>query len=254
MSNHDFQRAGSNVQRNIEQHNRQVITKIMAKFSLFCQVTIFIPLVIFISLYGIESKCDESLNEVLFAYMILHFVGILSTFYRMKNNIFTEGQLSEHPTIKRIESITTIGTLICFVLLNIYYFRSNNCAEVSPEASNFSFGLIMYGYSQIGLICLLPCLLISCLPCVFFLAINLDDNSQGGSKEQIKEIGSMQYNSKSVVHDHQKSCCICMEEFTRADHIRLLPCTHNYHKDCIDKWLGRNFSCPECRTKPDQRV
>ena len=52
--------------------------------------------------------------------------------------------------------------------------------------------------------------------------------------------------------DHQKTCAICITDFEPADEVRLLPCSHNYHKPCIDEWLKRNFTCPECRTVPVQ--
>ncbi|PIA40529.1 hypothetical protein AQUCO_02500320v1 [Aquilegia coerulea] len=38
-------------------------------------------------------------------------------------------------------------------------------------------------------------------------------------------------------------CPICLEDFC----IRGLPCAHNFHVECIDKWLSLNVKCPRCR-------
>lgn len=41
-------------------------------------------------------------------------------------------------------------------------------------------------------------------------------------------------------------CVICMNEFVIGDPLRYLPCLHTYHKECIDDWLMRSFTCPSC--------
>nr|GEW91294.1 E3 ubiquitin-protein ligase SIS3-like [Tanacetum cinerariifolium] len=42
-------------------------------------------------------------------------------------------------------------------------------------------------------------------------------------------------------------CPICLEEFHVGDQVRGLPCAHNFHLACIDKWLKLNIRCPRCR-------
>ena len=46
-------------------------------------------------------------------------------------------------------------------------------------------------------------------------------------------------------------CVICMNEFVVGDAIRYLPCVHTYHKQCIDDWLMRSFTCPSCMEPVD---
>ncbi|CAM8974965.1 hypothetical protein QQ045_030703 [Rhodiola kirilowii] len=43
-------------------------------------------------------------------------------------------------------------------------------------------------------------------------------------------------------------CPICLEEFQVGDEVRGLPCAHNFHVACIDKWLRLNVKCPRCRS------
>jgi len=48
--------------------------------------------------------------------------------------------------------------------------------------------------------------------------------------------------------DEDEDCCpICLVMFKEGDEVRLLPCEHDFHKSCIDAWLGNNASCPACR-------
>jgi hypothetical protein len=41
------------------------------------------------------------------------------------------------------------------------------------------------------------------------------------------------------------NCTICLKEIL-SDSKRLI-CNHNYHKNCINKWLTSNNTCPICR-------
>ncbi|KAL4188986.1 hypothetical protein AMTRI_Chr08g204790 [Amborella trichopoda] len=55
---------------------------------------------------------------------------------------------------------------------------------------------------------------------------------------------------KLVVATNTKEdvCVICMSELSNGtSNIREMPCLHQYHEDCIYKWLGCNQSCPICR-------
>ena len=42
-------------------------------------------------------------------------------------------------------------------------------------------------------------------------------------------------------------CCICLQNFKIKEKLRKLPCKHNFHKKCIDKWLVESKTCPNCR-------
>lgn len=46
-------------------------------------------------------------------------------------------------------------------------------------------------------------------------------------------------------------CAICMCDFVLGESLRFLPCMHIYHKDCIDDWLMRAFTCPSCMEPVD---
>ncbi|WOG90092.1 hypothetical protein DCAR_0209333 [Daucus carota subsp. sativus] len=64
----------------------------------------------------------------------------------------------------------------------------------------------------------------------------------------------------STVKEYRKEkygleCAICLCEFQDTDVLRLLTsCSHVFHQDCIDLWLGSHQSCPVCRRIPEAPV
>ena len=42
-------------------------------------------------------------------------------------------------------------------------------------------------------------------------------------------------------------CFICLAEYDEGDTLRSLPCCHDFHRDCVDRWLQMHGVCPICR-------
>ncbi|KAG4206218.1 hypothetical protein ERO13_A03G000009v2 [Gossypium hirsutum] len=57
------------------------------------------------------------------------------------------------------------------------------------------------------------------------------------------------YNKSHKLHnDEAGQCYICLLEYEEGDSMRILPCNHEFHRTCIDKWLKEvHRVCPICR-------
>jgi len=90
-----------------------------------------------------------------------------------------------------------------------------------------------------------------------------DVKQQGLTKSQIDKLESYYYSSDTEEEkmniesqeklnekkedESKKMCVICISEWKNNQHIRKLPCKHEFHSKCIDKWLKQKRSCPICR-------
>lgn len=53
--------------------------------------------------------------------------------------------------------------------------------------------------------------------------------------------------SSTATHLDQTSCVVCLCDFEAKELVRSLPCLHEFHARCVDKWLKMNRTCPLCR-------
>ncbi|EHB18096.1 E3 ubiquitin-protein ligase RLIM [Heterocephalus glaber] len=77
-----------------------------------------------------------------------------------------------------------------------------------------------------------------------FLLNDVDDEQpRGFTKEQIDNLTMRSFGE----NDALKTCSICIRDYTEDNKLRKLPCSHEYHPHCIDRWLSENSTCPICR-------
>ncbi|XP_004715945.1 E3 ubiquitin-protein ligase RLIM [Echinops telfairi] len=77
----------------------------------------------------------------------------------------------------------------------------------------------------------------------FLLNEEDDDQPRGLTKEQIDNLAMRSFGE----NDALKTCSVCITEYTEGNKLRKLPCSHEYHVHCIDRWLSENSTCPICR-------
>ncbi|KAI3871949.1 hypothetical protein MKW92_027256 [Papaver armeniacum] len=53
--------------------------------------------------------------------------------------------------------------------------------------------------------------------------------------------------SADLTQDETDICTVCQDGYENQDKIATLDCKHEYHQDCITKWLVRKNLCPICK-------
>mmetsp|Transcript_6143 Transcript_6143/g.9265 ORF Transcript_6143/g.9265 Transcript_6143/m.9265 type:complete len:242 (-) Transcript_6143:194-919(-) len=48
-------------------------------------------------------------------------------------------------------------------------------------------------------------------------------------------------------HAESKECSICLEPFEQGEVVKIIPCLHRFHQNCIDTWLRSQAICPVCK-------
>eukprot|EP01120_Amphizonella_sp_Union-15-10_P005676 TRINITY_DN1712_c0_g1_i1.p1 TRINITY_DN1712_c0_g1~~TRINITY_DN1712_c0_g1_i1.p1 ORF type:complete len:531 (+),score=119.59 TRINITY_DN1712_c0_g1_i1:32-1624(+) len=66
--------------------------------------------------------------------------------------------------------------------------------------------------------------------------------SKGLSLEQLALLPTMKYQG-----EEKNKCLICQGDYALGDSLRILPCEHNFHVECVDCWLRDNNTCPLCK-------
>ncbi|NXI78711.1 RNF6 ligase, partial [Rhipidura dahli] len=74
-----------------------------------------------------------------------------------------------------------------------------------------------------------------------------DDHLRGLTKEQIDNLSTRNYGDIHTENERSKTCSVCINEYATGNKLRQLPCTHEFHIHCIDRWLSENSTCPICR-------
>ncbi|XP_044306985.1 RING finger protein 44 isoform X3 [Varanus komodoensis] len=69
---------------------------------------------------------------------------------------------------------------------------------------------------------------------------------RGLTKADIEHLPSYRFNPESH-QSEQTLCVVCFSDFEVRQLLRVLPCNHEFHAKCIDKWLKANRTCPICR-------
>jgi hypothetical protein len=93
---------------------------------------------------------------------------------------------------------------------------------------------------------------IDCISVKIDFNLSRTEKKKRKKKKKIRSKTSLEKVKKedNILKD-EDMCCICIQKFKIKEKVRKLPCKHNFHKKCIDKWYNKkdDLSCPICRTK-----
>ena len=67
--------------------------------------------------------------------------------------------------------------------------------------------------------------------------------TESATDESDKPKGTLETGSHAV--DSGLACSVCVDDFVKGQDIRVLPCKHTFHPECIDPWLlNVSGTCP----------
>ena len=73
---------------------------------------------------------------------------------------------------------------------------------------------------------------------------SLDNESSGMTPLNISRFTIQDFSSSE-----EHLCSVCINPFSQGEKIRVLTCFHKFHLPCIDQWLLKKASCPNCLKK-----
>ncbi|XP_062216065.1 E3 ubiquitin-protein ligase SDIR1-like isoform X2 [Phragmites australis] len=62
-----------------------------------------------------------------------------------------------------------------------------------------------------------------------------------------KKQDSFKADGTSKTPEDELTCSVCLEQVAMGDLLRILPCLHQFHVNCIDPWLRQQGTCPVCK-------
>ncbi|XP_027686206.2 E3 ubiquitin-protein ligase RNF43 [Chelonia mydas] len=81
------------------------------------------------------------------------------------------------------------------------------------------------------------------------------DSLQQQTMQAISQLAIRKYQARcqqDALRDSASSCssapicAICLEEFSEGQELRIISCSHEFHRECVDPWLQQHHTCPLC--------
>lgn len=169
---------------------------------------------------------------------------------------------------------------VWFVVGNVWIFGGHSSSADAPNLYRLCIVFLAFsciGYAMPFILCTTIC---CCLPCIISVLGFREDFSQnrGATQESINSLPTYKFKVKKnkggsdkdnsseggivaagtekerTISGEDAVCCICLAKYVNNDELRELPCSHFFHKECVDKWLKINASCPLCKAEVGETV
>ena len=72
-------------------------------------------------------------------------------------------------------------------------------------------------------------------------------------REAVRALSVIEYMAGSETRTKDTKCLVCQYDFEDGEKLKLLPCSHAFHEECIDGWLESHKTCPTCKHSIDPR-
>ncbi|XP_019456041.1 PREDICTED: E3 ubiquitin-protein ligase At1g12760-like isoform X2 [Lupinus angustifolius] len=153
---------------------------------------------------------------------------------------------------------------IWFVMGNVWIFESSRFGYYNEAPKLHVLCITLLGWNAIcySFPFLLFVLLCCCVPLInCILGYNMVSSDKGATDDQISQLPSWTHkhvhtNLELVGNDSEgcenlinedPECCICLAKYKEKEEVRELPCSHIFHKKCVDQWLKIISCCPLCK-------
>ncbi|KAE9588984.1 hypothetical protein Lal_00012570 [Lupinus albus] len=170
---------------------------------------------------------------------------------------------------------------VWFVVGNVWIFGGHSSADDAPNLYRLCIVFLVFsciGYAMPFILCSTIC---CCLPCIISILGVREDLTQnrGATSESIDALPTFKFKMKKnkrsgeshsaaaeggivaagtekerVITGEDAVCCICLAKYENNDELRELPCSHIFHKECVDKWLKINALCPLCKSEVGENL
>lgn len=66
---------------------------------------------------------------------------------------------------------------------------------------------------------------------------------------EIDKISVILFDASELVGKEEEGteCVVCLSTYQQGEELRLLPCGHKFHKECVDEWFHCSVYCPLCK-------
>jgi len=200
--------------------------------------------------YGWDQACDEPLRNFLALYTARWLLLIPITLIRYKRRReFEELEGAVSDPLVKFHGWVRFASFVIMIVGQYYFFSSHTCLDTNPWIYKMTLALIVLFY--VGLFLPIVLLFVMCLCLPFALIfIRIFSPKPGAKPEVISQLPKKTYHTPAgglAPGAETPTCAICMEDYKDGDELRELPCSHDFHVPCADRWLAINHTCPLCR-------
>lgn len=139
----------------------------------------------------------------------------------LQNNL-SQRQNQRQNNIEQIRSFRFLETLLLSQILNSVEEDGEVNGDVVANIDNMTYEELLELEEKIGNV------------------------SKGLNNVQIKKLPIDLYKKGKYNND---KCIICQYEYKLREKVKLLPCKHIFHPECIDEWLKNEKKCPFCKSE-----
>ncbi|GAM25933.1 hypothetical protein SAMD00019534_091080 [Acytostelium subglobosum LB1] len=231
---------------------------------LFAGILYLLPvsIVLFVALVtDWKHACDHPLKQWSSVQIVIQSLIIVNFIFLFVNLPSQDDNGNPPPSLLRKQFIfnTVHRMLSCFYitwfLVGIIWTFKARSSDKCPSSSPYLFW-VTYSVIITQIILASGAIMFCCCSCMFSLmrlgaGVEMaPPESRGATDAMIRKLTIKKFHTGLLEKD-DCSCAICLCEYDEDDKIRILPCRHHFHLDCVDRWLVINKSCPFCKRDID---